>query len=99
MQSLSFKDNFHVQLAGDVFLRPPEESEQDVDFVIPPQITDEYTSVYKKYTVYKKLAMIMSRQERVLAIDGDYVYIMAPETKNLFDTVKTVFERIFNLFK
>jgi hypothetical protein len=71
-------------------LRPPEEADHDTDYEGPAYISEEYTSVYKKYNVMRKMPKIMGRQERVLAIDGDYIYIMPPENKNLFDSVKTV---------
>lgn len=79
----------HTLLAGDVFLRPPEEK---IGGVAEPTYfsSDEYTSAYKKYNVVRKLPMIMGRQERVFAIDGEYIYIMPPENRNFFDTVKTV---------
>lgn len=74
--------------AGDIFLRPPEETDQE-EYEQPVYRSDEYTSVYKKFNVTRKMAKMMGRHERVLAIDGDYVYIMPPENKNLFDSVKT----------
>ena len=58
----------------------------------PRYLADEYSSVYKKFTVSRKAtAMHIGRAERVLAIDGEYVYMMPPpESKNLFDSVRTV---------
>lgn len=74
--------------AGDIFLRPPEELERDDDdFQQPAYISDEYTSVYKKYTVTRKLHLQMMlgtsgrAQERTLAIDGDFIYLMPPESR------------------
>jgi hypothetical protein len=81
----------HSFVAGDVFLRPPEEIDQESeDDVVPAYFSEEYTSVYKKYMVSRKMSSFMGRQERVLAIDGDYIYIMPPENRNIFDSVKTV---------
>ncbi|KAI8999440.1 stress-activated map kinase interacting protein 1-domain-containing protein [Gaertneriomyces semiglobifer] len=72
--------------AGDVFLRPPDEK-PDTDtqprFIEP----DEYSSMYKQYTVSHKA--FVGRHERLLTIDGDYIHIMAAENKNFFDTMKT----------
>lgn len=39
------------------------------------------TNAYKKYTVYRKQSMMISRQERTLAIDGVFIHIM-PATNN-----------------
>jgi hypothetical protein len=80
-----------AMIAGDIFLRPPDEDQEEEDQSESPQyIAEEYSSVYRKYNVSRKMAMMMGRQDRVLAIDGDYVYIMPPENKNmLFDNVKT----------
>ncbi|KAI3644569.1 hypothetical protein MP228_010733 [Amoeboaphelidium protococcarum] len=83
--------------AGDIFLRPPEEMEQDVDYDEPQYIPDEYTSVYKRYNVTRKMPMIMSKIERIMAIDGDYIYFMPPENRNFFDSVKTVSFHIANI--
>ncbi|KAI9092360.1 stress-activated map kinase interacting protein 1-domain-containing protein [Phlyctochytrium arcticum] len=73
--------------AGDVFLRPPDEktdSSNDQPRFIEP---DEYSSMYKQYTVSHKA--FMGRHERLLTIDGDYIHLMAAENKNFFDTMKT----------
>lgn len=81
--------------AGDIFLRPPEEGDREADqFDLPAQLSDEYTSVYKKYTVTRKMPMIIGKQERILAVDGDYIYIMPPENKHIFDSVRTVLFQI-----
>ncbi|CAG8450719.1 1502_t:CDS:2, partial [Scutellospora calospora] len=59
----------------------------------PPQpqyvSSNEYMSVYKKYTVNRKLPMFVGRHERVLAIDGDYIHIMPSETRTMFESMKT----------
>lgn len=34
--------------------------------------------------------MFVGRRECIIAIDGDYVHIMPPEHKGMFDSVKTV---------
>jgi hypothetical protein len=36
------------------------------------------------------MPMFVGRQDRIFAVDGDYIRIMPPENRNLFDTVKTV---------
>ncbi|KAG7092111.1 hypothetical protein E1B28_008486 [Marasmius oreades] len=50
----------------------------------------DYTAAYKKYTVFRKLPMLVTRQEKTLAIDGGYVHIMPPRTaKAVFDSGRT----------
>ncbi|KAE9398063.1 hypothetical protein BT96DRAFT_44977 [Gymnopus androsaceus JB14] len=55
--------------------------------------TLDYTASYKKYTIYRKLPMLVARQEKTLAIDGQYVHIM-PSTnkaaKAVFDSGRTM---------
>ncbi|KAI9265047.1 stress-activated map kinase interacting protein 1-domain-containing protein [Phascolomyces articulosus] len=46
-------------------------------------------SQYKRYFVNRKMPMFVGRRESVLAIDGDYIQIMPPEHKSMFDSVKT----------
>ncbi|ORY96926.1 stress-activated map kinase interacting protein 1-domain-containing protein [Syncephalastrum racemosum] len=46
-------------------------------------------SQYKKYAVNRKMPMFVGRRESNLAIDGDYIHIMPPEHKGMFDSVKT----------
>ncbi|KAF5337499.1 hypothetical protein D9758_013605 [Tetrapyrgos nigripes] len=50
----------------------------------------DFTAAYKKYTIYRKLPMLVARQEKTLAIDGQYVHIM-PSTNNAAKA-KAVFE-------
>lgn len=47
-------------------------------------------SQYKKYTVSRKMPMFVSKRMYILAIDGDYIHLMPPEHKGMFDSVKTV---------
>ncbi|KAK1218325.1 Component of a membrane-bound complex containing the Tor2p kinase [Marasmius sp. AFHP31] len=53
----------------------------------------DYRTAYKKYTVYRKLPMLVTRQEKTLAIDGGYLHIMPPTTnraaKGVFDSGRT----------
>ena len=35
----------------------------------------DYTAAYKKYIIYRKMPMLVTRQERVLAIDGGYIHV------------------------
>ncbi|PPR03334.1 hypothetical protein CVT24_012574, partial [Panaeolus cyanescens] len=51
----------------------------------------DYRSAYKKYTIYRKMPMLVARQERTLAIDGVYIHIMpvANKAKAVFDSGKT----------
>ncbi|TFY77859.1 hypothetical protein EWM64_g6153 [Hericium alpestre] len=51
----------------------------------------DYTAAYKKYTVFRKLPMLVGRHERVLAIDGAYIHVMpsSNRAKAVFDSGKT----------
>ncbi|TFK41574.1 stress-activated map kinase interacting protein 1-domain-containing protein [Crucibulum laeve] len=51
----------------------------------------DYAAAYKKYTIYRKMPMLVARQERTLAIDGVYIHIMPPpsKAKAVFDSGKT----------
>ncbi|KAI0043578.1 hypothetical protein FA95DRAFT_1524028 [Auriscalpium vulgare] len=51
----------------------------------------DFTAAYKKYTVFRKMPMLVGRHERVLAIDGPYVHIMpsSNKAKVVFDNGKT----------
>jgi len=49
----------------------------------------DYTIAYKKYTIYRKMPMLVTRQERTLAIDGVYIHIMPSTKKAVFDSGKT----------
>ncbi|KAF7972458.1 hypothetical protein HWV62_17944 [Athelia sp. TMB] len=51
----------------------------------------DFTAAYKKYTVYRKMPMLVARQERGLAIDGAYIHIMpsASKARAVFDNGKT----------
>ncbi|KAI5811261.1 stress-activated map kinase interacting protein 1-domain-containing protein [Peziza echinospora] len=55
-------------------------------------IPDVLSSVgYQKFIVWRKQPMsFMSRHERVLAIDGEYVHIMPSEQRTIFESPKTV---------
>lgn len=51
---------------------------------------NEYMGQYKKYIVNRKSSMLVGRHERVLAIDGEYIHLMPPEQKGMFERMKTV---------
>ncbi|EJD01500.1 SIN1-domain-containing protein [Fomitiporia mediterranea MF3/22] len=53
---------------------------------------DPAFDVYKRYTVFRKVPMLVARMERTLAIDGDYIHIMpsANKARGVFDSGKTV---------
>ncbi|KAJ3117690.1 hypothetical protein HK098_006133 [Nowakowskiella sp. JEL0407] len=73
---------------GDIFLRPPDEARDEPTLEQPRFITsDEYSNMYKQYHVMHK--HFMGRHDRLLTIDGDYIHLMAPESKILFDRLKT----------
>ena len=46
---------------------------------------------YKGYTIWRKMPMLVARQEKTLAIDGMYIHIMPPpnRAKAVFDSGKT----------
>ncbi|KAI9481432.1 MAG: stress-activated map kinase interacting protein 1-domain-containing protein [Benjaminiella poitrasii] len=50
---------------------------------------DGLFSQYKKYNVSRKMPMFVSKRIYILAIDGDYIHLMPPEHKGMFDSVKT----------
>jgi hypothetical protein len=53
-------------------------------------LANEFSSVYQRWTVSRRIPMLVGKHERVLAIDGDYIHIMPPEQRSMFDTsVKT----------
>ncbi|THG97313.1 hypothetical protein EW026_g4661 [Hermanssonia centrifuga] len=51
----------------------------------------DYTTAYKRYTVYRKVPMLVTRSARILAVDGGYIHIMpqANKAKNVFESGKT----------
>ncbi|KAF8075948.1 stress-activated map kinase interacting protein 1-domain-containing protein [Lyophyllum atratum] len=59
---------------------------------VPYPSLSDYTAGYKPYTIFRKAPMLLARQQRTLAIDGDYIHIM-PSTnkamKAVFDSGKT----------
>ncbi|KIY45089.1 hypothetical protein FISHEDRAFT_76934 [Fistulina hepatica ATCC 64428] len=59
----------------------------------------DYTTAYKKYVIYRKMPMLVARQERTLAIDGGYVHIMpsANKPKAVFDSGRTTSYHIKNI--
>ncbi|CUA77438.1 Stress-activated map kinase-interacting protein 1 [Rhizoctonia solani] len=48
-----------------------------------------YREAYKKFTVHRKIPMLVGRHERIIAIDGDYVHIMPSNNRAFLDTMKT----------
>lgn len=61
---------------------------------IPEQIYSsvfDYKTAYKRYTVYRKVPMLVARSARQLAIDGGYIHIIpqSNKAKNVFDSGKT----------
>ncbi|KXN81704.1 Stress-activated map kinase-interacting protein 1 [Leucoagaricus sp. SymC.cos] len=51
----------------------------------------DWTAAYKKYTIYRKMPMLVARQGRTLAVDGEWVHIMpsSNKAKNVFDSGRT----------
>ncbi|KAF7323684.1 hypothetical protein MKEN_00589200 [Mycena kentingensis (nom. inval.)] len=51
----------------------------------------DYSNVYKQYTIYRKMPMLVAKQERTLAFDGLYIHIIPTAnkaTKAVFDSGK-----------
>ncbi|ORX56646.1 SIN1-domain-containing protein [Piromyces finnis] len=69
--------------AGDIFLRPPDEKDQNnIDSLGLGQ--DDYASIYKQWTVSYR--HFMGKSECILIIDGEYIYITSNENKFLKKT-------------
>ncbi|KIY70575.1 hypothetical protein CYLTODRAFT_487987 [Cylindrobasidium torrendii FP15055 ss-10] len=52
----------------------------------------DFTNAYKKYTISRKMPMLVAKQEKTLAIDPPYIHIMPSTNKGkaaVFDTGKT----------
>jgi len=56
------------------------------------------TAAYKRYTVLRKLPMLVGRHERILAIDGDYIHIMPSTTRRFLDNVNTASYHIKSIY-
>ncbi|VDC07496.1 unnamed protein product [Peniophora sp. CBMAI 1063] len=57
-----------------------------------PEVTSvpDFAADYKRYTVYRKMPMLVGRHERILAIDGLYVHFMpSNKAKAVFESGKT----------
>ncbi|KAI9591110.1 stress-activated map kinase interacting protein 1-domain-containing protein [Syncephalis fuscata] len=52
-------------------------------------ITNGLPFMYQRFTVTRRMPMLVGRHERILAIDGEYIHIMPPENRNMFDKMKT----------
>ncbi|RKP26811.1 stress-activated map kinase interacting protein 1-domain-containing protein [Syncephalis pseudoplumigaleata] len=52
-------------------------------------LTNGLTFMYQRFTVTRRMPMLVGRHERILAIDGEYIHIMPPENRNMFDKMKT----------
>jgi len=66
-----------------IFTRNSEVPEQQYSAAL------DFTRAYKKYTVYRKMPMLVVRHERILAMDGDYIHIMPSQTRAFLDSMKT----------
>ncbi|KAI0718350.1 stress-activated map kinase interacting protein 1-domain-containing protein [Cerioporus squamosus] len=51
----------------------------------------DFMNAYRKYTVYRKMPMMVTRSARMLTIDGGYIHIIPTVTKakHVFDSGKT----------
>ena len=86
--------------AGDMWLRPPGE-EEAATMAAAAAATSAWgrvglsaVSQFKKFNVVRKMPMFMGKQERVLAVDGEYLHVLPSEGyrggTQLFDSMKTV---------
>ncbi|KAJ7033204.1 stress-activated map kinase interacting protein 1-domain-containing protein [Mycena alexandri] len=51
----------------------------------------DYSNIYKQYTIFRKMPMLVAKQERTLAFDGLYIHILPTAnkaTKAVFDSGK-----------
>lgn len=89
-----------IQVAGkttdpnaSIFKRMSETPDMQISSAV------DYTAAYKKYVIYRKMPMLVTRQERVLAIDGGYVHIMPSmnKPKAVFDSGRTASYHIKNI--
>ncbi|KAI0938854.1 hypothetical protein AcV5_000442 [Taiwanofungus camphoratus] len=68
-----------------IFKRASDAPEQPFNMLF------DYQNAYKKYTVYRKAPMLVTRSARLLLIDGGYIYIIptSNKAKHVFDSGKT----------
>lgn len=60
-----------IVLVASIFKRMSDAPENIVSAML------DLSTAYRKYTVYRKLPMLVTRQERMLAIDGAYIHVCA----------------------
>jgi len=70
--------------AGDIFLRPPDEKDNNNNIDSISLSQDDYSSIYKQWTVSYR--HFMGRSECILIIDGEYIYITSNDNKFLKKT-------------
>ena len=63
-------------------------------YELPKLIAEEFTSLYKRYAVKRKMPRLMGRVDLDFVIDGDFVYLRPLDTdggtKSFFESVKPV---------
>ena len=64
-------------VAGDIFLRPPDE--QDSDTQILDFSSEDHRTMYKQFSVISK--SYLKKQDRVFIIDGEYLHLDYIEKK------------------
>jgi hypothetical protein len=52
-------------------------------------ITNGLPHAYQRFTVTRRMPMLVGRHERILAIDGEYIHVMPSENRTMFDNTKT----------
>ncbi|CAK5282393.1 unnamed protein product [Mycena citricolor] len=63
----------------------------EVKYSVPSAL--DFSNVYKQFTIYRKMPMLVAKQERTLAFDGLYIHILPTAnkaTKAVFDSGKHV---------
>jgi hypothetical protein len=77
---------FKTNIAGDIFLRPPEEEDKITDIILD-LASEDYRRMYKQFPVSVK--QLMGKQDRVLTIDGEYLHLDSGDTQKIIKKGKT----------
>lgn len=77
---------FNINLAGDIFLRPPDEEDKIIDIALD-LASEDYRRMYKQFPVSTK--QLMGKQERILTIDGEYIHLNSGDTQKIIKKGKT----------
>ncbi|KXS09607.1 SIN1-domain-containing protein [Gonapodya prolifera JEL478] len=72
--------------AGDIFLRPPDEVQNNTAQEERPMMADEFGGVFKQYLVYHRA--LLGRSGRLLTLDGDHLHVTPVEGGGVFGSGK-----------